>query len=45
MNGLLACGAYIPHHRLRLTQIGSVHGAAQADGTRPVASYDEDPRR
>jgi 3-hydroxy-3-methylglutaryl CoA synthase/uncharacterized OB-fold protein len=41
-NGIVACGAYIPHHRLRLSEIGSVLGGAQPKGARSVASYDED---
>jgi hydroxymethylglutaryl-CoA synthase len=40
--GLVACAAYIPYNRLKLSEIGSVLGGTQASGTRSVASYDED---
>ena len=42
MTGAVACGAYIPYHRLRLTEIGSVLGGAETTGCRSVASDDED---
>ncbi len=38
----MACGAYIPHHRLQLSEISCVLGGAQPRGARSVASYDED---
>ncbi|MCV7057764.1 zinc ribbon domain-containing protein [Mycolicibacterium gilvum] len=40
--GVVACAAYLPFHRLQLSEIGSVLGGAQPPGTRSVASYDED---
>ncbi|MGV2582925.1 UNVERIFIED_CONTAM: OB-fold domain-containing protein [Mycobacterium avium subsp. hominissuis] len=42
MTGVVACAAYLPYHRLRLSEIESVLGGAQTAGTRSVASYDED---
>ena len=42
MNGLLAYGAYIPHHRLSRAAISSTLGGLGGRGTRAVASYDED---
>ncbi|BCO39187.1 hypothetical protein MINTM001_03260 [Mycobacterium paraintracellulare] len=42
MTGVVACAAYLPYHRLRLSEIGSALGGAQPSGTRSVASYDED---
>ncbi|MFF3570103.1 MULTISPECIES: OB-fold domain-containing protein [Nocardia] len=42
MTGLIAYGAHIPHHRLRLSEIGAVLGERRPAGTRAVASYDED---
>jgi 3-hydroxy-3-methylglutaryl CoA synthase/uncharacterized OB-fold protein len=42
MTGVMACAAYLPNHRLRLSEIGSFLGGAQASGARSVASYDED---
>jgi len=42
VTGVLACAAYLPHHRLRLSEIASVLGSGQPTGTRSVASYDED---
>ena len=42
MTGVVAYAAYLPYHRLRLSEIGSVLGSAQPSGTRSVASYDED---
>lgn len=42
MNGVVACAAYLPYHRLRLSGIGSVLGGNQSSGIRSVASYDED---
>ncbi|MCV7055619.1 hydroxymethylglutaryl-CoA synthase [Mycolicibacterium gilvum] len=40
--GVVGCAAYLPHYRLRHSEIGSVLGGAQPAGTRSVASYDED---
>ncbi|MFV2176674.1 OB-fold domain-containing protein [Actinomadura sp. LOL_016] len=42
MGGLIAYGAYVPHHRLRRSEIAAVLGGAAAPGTRTVAGYDED---
>ncbi|UGQ11244.1 OB-fold domain-containing protein [Yinghuangia sp. ASG 101] len=42
MGGLIAYGAYIPHHRLRRAEIGTVLRSGGGRGTRSVASYDED---
>ena len=42
MGGLVAYGAYIPHHRLRRADIAAVLGEPSAPGARSVASYDED---
>ena len=42
MTGLLAYGAYIPHHRLRRSEIAAVLGEGGGSGARAVASYDED---
>lgn len=43
MAGLLAYGAYLPHHRLDRRAIGATLGGVGGQGTRAVASYDEDP--
>jgi hydroxymethylglutaryl-CoA synthase len=43
MAGLIAYGAYVPHHRLRRSEIAQVLGEGGGKGTRAVASYDEDP--
>jgi 3-hydroxy-3-methylglutaryl CoA synthase/uncharacterized OB-fold protein len=40
--GLIAYGAYIPHHRLRRSEIAAVLGEGGGSGARAVASYDED---
>jgi hydroxymethylglutaryl-CoA synthase len=40
--GLIAYGAYVPHHRLRRSEIGATLGGRGGRGTRAVASYDED---
>jgi hydroxymethylglutaryl-CoA synthase len=42
MAGLIAYGAYVPHHRLRRSEIGASLGGGGGNGTRAVASYDED---
>jgi hydroxymethylglutaryl-CoA synthase len=42
MSGLVAYGAYIPHHRLKRSEIGATLGAGGGRGTRSVAGYDED---
>ena len=43
MAALIAYGAYLPHHRLKRSEIGAVMGAGGGKGTRAVAGYDEDP--
>jgi hydroxymethylglutaryl-CoA synthase len=43
MAALIAYGAYLPHHRLKRSEIGAVLGAGGGKGTRAVAGYDEDP--
>jgi hydroxymethylglutaryl-CoA synthase len=42
MAGLIAYGAYVPHHRLHRSEIGAALGGGGGKGTRAVASYDED---
>jgi 3-hydroxy-3-methylglutaryl CoA synthase/uncharacterized OB-fold protein len=42
MAGLVAYGAYVPHHRLKRAEIAGVLGSGGGSGTRAVASYDED---
>jgi hydroxymethylglutaryl-CoA synthase len=42
MGGILAYGAYVPHHRLKRSAIGAALGAGSGKGARAVASYDED---
>ncbi|WP_433472302.1 OB-fold domain-containing protein [Spirillospora sp. CA-142024] len=42
MGGLVAYGAYVPHHRLRRAEIAAVLGAGPAPGSRSVAGHDED---
>src|SRR4051794_14362770 len=42
MAGVIAYGTYVPHHRLRRSEIGSVLGQGGGKGSRSVASYDED---
>ena len=42
MNGIVACGAYLPYFRLDRKAIGDSLGAPADKGTRSVASYDED---
>jgi 3-hydroxy-3-methylglutaryl CoA synthase len=42
VTGVVACAAYLPHHRLQLSEIGSVLGGAKSSGARSVAAYDED---
>lgn len=39
---LISYGAYIPHYRLKRSEIEAVLGAGGGKGTRSVASYDED---
>lgn len=43
MNGILACGVYLPYFRLDRSAIGTALGVPAGKGTRTVASYDEDP--
>ncbi len=40
--GILRHGAYVPHHRLRRAAIGEFWGSGGGNGTRSVASHDED---
>jgi hydroxymethylglutaryl-CoA synthase len=42
MGGLLAYAAYVPHHRLKRSAIAAALGSGGGNGTRAVASYDED---
>lgn len=42
MGGLVAYGAYVPYNRLDRGRIREVLGAGAGQGTRSVASYDED---
>jgi hydroxymethylglutaryl-CoA synthase len=42
MNGIVACGVYLPHYRLQRKAIGAALGIPGGQGTRAVASYDED---
>jgi 3-hydroxy-3-methylglutaryl CoA synthase/uncharacterized OB-fold protein len=40
--GIVAYGAYVPYHRLKRSEIAAVLGEGGGQGTRAVASYDED---
>jgi hydroxymethylglutaryl-CoA synthase len=42
VNGIVAYGAYVPRRRVRLGDIAESLGGSRNDGTRAVASYDED---
>jgi len=42
MNGIVACGVYLPYYRLDRKAIGTALGVPPGRGTRAVASYDED---
>lgn len=42
MRGIITAAGYIPHHRLDRSEIREFFGSGGADGTRSVASYDED---
>jgi len=42
MRGILGYGTYVPHHRLRRTDIAASLGQPGGAGTRAVASFDED---
>src|SRR5215475_8866309 len=42
MNGIVACGVYLPYYRLDRKTIGTALGVPPGRGTRAVASYDED---
>ncbi len=42
MNGIVAYGSYIPYYRLDRKAIGEALGTSASQGTRSVASYDED---
>jgi hydroxymethylglutaryl-CoA synthase len=42
MNGIIAYGSYIPYYRLGRKVIAEALGTLAAEGTRSVASYDED---
>ncbi|MHB8693650.1 MAG: OB-fold domain-containing protein [Solirubrobacteraceae bacterium] len=41
-NGLIAYGAYIPRHRLQRAELGTALGTKPGQGSRTVASFDED---
>jgi hydroxymethylglutaryl-CoA synthase len=43
MAGLIAYGAYVPHYRLKRSEIAAVLGPGGGRGTRAVAACDEDP--
>lgn len=43
MGGLIRYQAYIPHYRLKRSEIAGTLGDGGGKGTRSVASYDEDP--
>jgi 3-hydroxy-3-methylglutaryl CoA synthase/uncharacterized OB-fold protein len=42
MNGIVAYGAYLPYHRLDRKAIADALGVPSGDGSRSVASHDED---
>src|SRR5712691_5407275 len=42
MRGILSAAAYIPHRRLQRAEIRKVMGSGGGNGTRSVASFDED---
>jgi len=42
MRGIICYGAYVPHFRLEREVVGTALGIPGGDGTRAVASYDED---
>ncbi len=42
MSGILACGAYLPRHRLDRAAIAAALGKGKGRGTRAVACFDED---
>ena len=42
MRGILSWGGYLPYRRLDRTLISAVAGSGGGNGTRTVASYDED---
>lgn len=42
MRGIVSAAGYVPHHRLRRQEIAGVFGGRAQDGTRAVASFDED---
>lgn len=42
MRGIVSAAGYVPHHRLRREAAGHVLGTRAGDGSRSVASYDED---
>jgi hydroxymethylglutaryl-CoA synthase len=42
MRGILGWGVHLPHYRLDRTQIAPLVGVGGGEGTRAVASYDED---
>ncbi len=42
MRGIVAYGAYVPHHRLQRSAITAALGQGGGRGTRAVASFDED---
>src|SRR5262245_52328712 len=42
MNGIVACGVYLPYYRLDRQAIAAALGVPSGRGPRSVASYDED---
>lgn len=42
MRGIIAAGVHVPHHRLDRREIAALFGKGGGQGTRAVASYDED---
>jgi 3-hydroxy-3-methylglutaryl CoA synthase/uncharacterized OB-fold protein len=42
VNGIVACGVYLPYYRLERAAIGAALGISAGRGRRAVASYDED---
>ena len=42
MRGIITAAGYVPHHRLDRSEITTFFGSGGGNGTRSVASYDED---
>lgn len=42
MRGIISAAGYVPHHRLDRSEITAFFGSGGGNGTRSVASYDED---